>query len=163
MSLALRSLFWTIVFPGAVAGFIPWRYLGLQGILVDLSSPLHLLALACIVCGALALGACIVEFARSGHGTLAPMDPPTQLVVRGLYRYVRNPMYVGVAMILAGECALVASRGIIIYAVAWFGIVNGFVLVYEEPRLRQQFGASYDEYCRQTGRWIPSTLPQARS
>ena len=90
--LALRSLLWTILMPGIVAGYVPWRYFGLAAARIDWSDPLDLLGLVSMGAGVLLLAACIVEFARSGRGTLSPIDPPRHLVVRGLYRYVRNPM-----------------------------------------------------------------------
>ena len=101
------------------------------------------------------LGACILEFARSGRGTLSPVDPPRHLVVRGLYRYVRNPMYLSVTAIVLGEVLLSRSTALAVYWAIWFACVNLFVVGYEEPTLRRQFGASYDEYAGQVGRWIP--------
>lgn len=101
------------------------------------------------------LAACIVEFARSGHGTLSPVDPPRQLVVRGLYRHVRNPMYLAVTTILLGEVALTRSRDLALYGATWLVVVNLFVMGYEEPSLRRRFGASYDEYAGRVQRWIP--------
>jgi protein-S-isoprenylcysteine O-methyltransferase Ste14 len=108
-----------------------------------------------ILAGAALLVACIVEFARSGRGTLSPVDPPTHLVVRGLYRYVRNPMYLSVTAILLGEVMLTRSGALALYWLIWFVVVNAFVIGYEEPTLRVQFGESYDEYVRTVGRWIP--------
>jgi protein-S-isoprenylcysteine O-methyltransferase Ste14 len=105
--------------------------------------------------GALLLGACILEFARSGRGTLSPVDPPRHLVVRGLYRYVRNPMYLSVTAMLFGEMLLTRSAGLAAYWAIWFVCVNVFVMGDEEPALRRQFGASYDEYTRHVGRWTP--------
>ena len=84
------------------------------------------------------------------------MDPPRQLVVRGLYRYVRNPMYLSVTTILIGEALLVRSRQFLFYFFAWFVAVNMFVLGYEEPTLRRKFGASYDRYVESVNRWLPS-------
>ena len=92
------------------------------------------------------LGACVVEFARSGRGTLSPVDPPRHLVVRGLYRYVRNPMYLSVTAILLGEVLLTRSSALAIYWAVWFAVVNLFVIAYEEPWLRGRFGDSYAEY-----------------
>lgn len=155
VSLAFRSLFWTILLPGFFAGYLPWRYFGLREARVDWSSPLHMLALTCIGAGIVLLAACIVEFARSGRGTLSPADPPRHLVVRGLYRYVRNPMYLSVTMIVLGEALLARSQALAIYWTIWFACANLFVIGYEEPTLRRQFGASYDAYTRQVGRWIP--------
>ena len=122
---------------------------------VDLLSPACLLGLSCIALGAVLLAACIFEFVRSGRGTLSPVDPPRHLVVRGLYRYVRNPMYVSVAIIILGEALLTRSVALAIYLAVWFTGANLFVLGYEEPALRRRFGPSYDEYSRKVGRWIP--------
>ena len=108
-----------------------------------------------IVFGAVVLARCIWEFAATGGGTLAPVDPPKRLVVRGLYRYVRNPMYVGVSLILLGEAIVFWSLGLLVYAATYFVLVNIFVMAYEEPALRKQFGQSYVRYCRRVDRWLP--------
>jgi protein-S-isoprenylcysteine O-methyltransferase Ste14 len=105
--------------------------------------------------GVALLVTCIWEFAHSGRGTLSPADPPRELVVRGLYRLVRNPMYLSVTMILLGEVVLTRSRGLFLYWLVWFVVVNLFVIGHEEPYLRNRFGDSYDQYRRRTGRWIP--------
>jgi protein-S-isoprenylcysteine O-methyltransferase Ste14 len=154
--LALRSLLWTLLLPGVMAGFIPWRYLGVGRAQVQWQNPRHLAALAIIASGVSLLATCIWEFARSGRGTLSPVDPPKHLVVRGLYRYVRNPMYLAVTLIVLGEALLLASLNLLLYWAFFFGVVNLFVMGYEEPTLREQFGAEYDEYTRRVGRWIPS-------
>src|SRR5881397_299046 len=146
--LALRSLLWTILLPGVFAGYVPWRFFGLARTQFDLTSPTQLLGLVCIGLGVTLLAACIFEFARSGRGTLSPLDAPRILVVQGLYKYVRNPMYLSVTMILLGEALVTASRALAIYWACWFVWVNVFVLAYEEPALRRQFGASYDDYAR---------------
>jgi protein-S-isoprenylcysteine O-methyltransferase Ste14 len=153
--LALRSLFWTIVFPGFFAGYLPWRFFGLRDVVVDLRIPLHWAGLFLICLGAALLAACIFEFARTGRGTLAPVDPPSVLVVRGLYRYVRNPMYLSVTLIVWGEILLTRSAAMFGYWIVWFGAANLFVLGYEEPALRRQFGSDYDRYVAKVGRWFP--------
>jgi protein-S-isoprenylcysteine O-methyltransferase Ste14 len=153
--LAARSLLWTILLPGLFAGYVPWRYFGLSTVHVSLSDPVQLLGLLLTGAGAVLLTACIVEFARSGRGTLSPVDPPRHLVVRGLYRYVRNPMYLSVKAIVLGEVVLTRSMALAVYWAVWFACVNLFVIGYEEPTLRRQFGASYDEYVKRVGRWIP--------
>ena len=122
----------------------------------DLRNLAHLTGLLCIGLGAALLAACIVEFARSGRGTLAPVDPPRELVVRGLYRYVRNPMYLSVTTIILGELLLTGSRALVVYWMIWFAAVNLFVSGYEEPTLRRRFGASYDRYTQRVGRWLPT-------
>jgi len=153
--LAIRSLLWTILLPGVVAGYVPWRYFGLHELVVAWNDPVVWVALAFMLAGALLLAACIVEFARSGRGTLSPVDPPRQLVVRGLYRYVRNPMYLSVTMIVLGEAVLARSRALAVYWAVFFAAANLFVIGYEEPSLRAQFGQSYDDYTAHVRRWIP--------
>lgn len=155
VTLALRSLLWTILLPGVVAGYIPWRFYGLSQLHPDLRSPLDLFGLLLIMVGAVLLGACIVQFATRGRGTLSPVDPPKELVVLGLYRYVRNPMYVSVSTIVLGEALLARSLALLFYWAIFFTAANLFVLLYEEPALRRHFGESYERYTRQVGRWLP--------
>ena len=153
--LAFRSLAWAVLVPGLFAGYLPWRFFGLSQLDFNFGNPFHLLGLLCIGLGAALLAACIWEFARSGRGTLAPIDPPRELVVRGLYRYVRNPMYLSVTTIVLGELLLTRSRTLLAYWAIWFAAVNLFVIAYEEPTLRHRFGESYERYCQTVGRWIP--------
>jgi protein-S-isoprenylcysteine O-methyltransferase Ste14 len=120
-----------------------------------LLQPAHLLGLGCIGLGAGLLAACIWEFARSGRGTLSPVDPPRELVIRGLYRYVRNPMYLSVTTIILGELLLTRSQALLAYWALWFLAANLFVIGYEEPTLRRRFGAPYEQYISQVGRWLP--------
>jgi protein-S-isoprenylcysteine O-methyltransferase Ste14 len=153
--LGARSLLWIALLPGLVAGYVPWRFFGLGNVRLDVHNPVQLLGLLGIGAGAALLGMSVWEFASSGRGTLSPVDPPQELVVRGLYRYVRNPMYLGVTTMLLGEALLGRSRGLLIYWAAWFALANFFVLLYEEPALRRRFGPSYDEYARRVSRWLP--------
>ena len=151
----LRSLLWTLLLPGVLAGFVPWRYFGLNALVFDAAHPAHWAGLTGILLGAALLAACVFEFARSGNGTLVPIDAPRALVVQGLYRYVRNPMYLSVTLILLGEALLAWSGALLLYWAAWFVGVNLFVLGYEEPTLRRRFGEAYQGYCRRVHRWIP--------
>ena len=155
MLLALRSLLWTILLPGMVAGFIPWRFFGVSQARLDFANPIDLLALLIIAAGVALLAVCIWEFASRGRGTLSPADPPTELVVQGLYRYVRNPMYVAVSAIVLGEALLARSTALLVYWAVFFTLVNVFVRFYEEPALRRQFGESYERYTQRVGRWLP--------
>jgi protein-S-isoprenylcysteine O-methyltransferase Ste14 len=98
---------------------------------------------------------CALDFAFAGHGTPAPIDPPKLLVVRGLYRYARNPMYISVLLVLFGESALFRSWTLCRYALVVWGGFQLFVLLYEEPTLREKFGASYEDYCKRVNRWLP--------
>ena len=159
--LALRSLVWTVALPGMVAGYVPWRYVGLAHATISGRDPIQWVGLVLVVLGAGVLATCIWEFARSGRGTLAPVDPPKHLVVEGLYRYVRNPMYVGVTTILLGELAIAQTSALAVYCACWLVAVNLFIIGYEEPTLRRQFGASYEEYTKSVRRWIPR-LPRER-
>jgi protein-S-isoprenylcysteine O-methyltransferase Ste14 len=155
VSLAARSLLWTVLLPGIFAGYLPWRFFGLGQITWRSLSLASLPGLVVTVLGVALLAACIIEFARRGRGTLSPLDPPRHLVVSGLYRYVRNPMYLSVTTIVLGEVLLTASVALTVYWVIWFACVNLFVIGYEEPTLREQFGKEYDDYARHVGRWMP--------
>jgi protein-S-isoprenylcysteine O-methyltransferase Ste14 len=155
VSLLLRSLLWTLLLPGFVAGYIPWVFFGLPNARIIPVTPWTVLGFIFIAAGVVLLTACIFEFARSGRGTLSPIDPPRQLVVRGLYHYVRNPMYLSVTCIVLGEALLLRSQALFVYWLSWFLLVNVFVIAYEEPALRRHFGASYDDYARAVGRWVP--------
>ena len=154
--LALRSVLWTVLLPGFFAGYVPYRYFGLAEVPLDHTRPDHIAGLLLMGVGIALLAACIFEFARSGRGTLSPVDPPRELVVRGLYRYVRNPMYLAVTTIVLGEVLLTRSVDLAVYWVIWFAAANVFVMTYEEPALQAQFGESYDAYRQRVGRWIPS-------
>jgi protein-S-isoprenylcysteine O-methyltransferase Ste14 len=154
--LAVRSLIWTILLPGVMAGYLPWRFFGLSEATPQLRNPVDVLGLVAMAIGVVLLGACILEFGRSGRGTLAPLDPPKELVVQGLYRFVRNPMYLSVMTILIGECLLTRSLPMLEFAAGFLVVVNLFVIGYEEPTLRREFGDSYERYTRRVGRWIPS-------
>ena len=94
-------------------------------------------------------------FAFIGRGTPAPIAPTKKLVVRGLHRFVRNPMYIGVALILGGQAWLFHSIHLAIYLLIFVLIVHAFVLFYEEPALRRQFGGEYEDYKHRVPRWIP--------
>lgn len=99
---------------------------------------------------------CVWEFATRGHGTPAPIDPPKHLVITGLYRYVRNPMYTGLIVWLVGLSILYESWTMLAYAGAVCAIFNAAVFLYEEPTLRRQFGDAYVDYCKSTPRWAPN-------
>jgi protein-S-isoprenylcysteine O-methyltransferase Ste14 len=116
----------------------------------------------------IALGAafycwCAWEFASAGRGTPAPIDPPKLLVARGLYRVVRNPMYVGVLLVLLGESLVFGSWDLLRYAVLVWLCFHLFVVLYEEPALRRKFGASYEDYCQRVWRWTLQLPPRGRT
>jgi protein-S-isoprenylcysteine O-methyltransferase Ste14 len=99
---------------------------------------------------------CVLTFVFAGRGTPAPFDPPRRLVVRGPYRVVRNPMYLGAALLLAGSALFHRSLVILAYAGAFLLILHFFVVGYEEPALRRTFGADYEGYRARVSRWLPS-------
>ncbi len=98
---------------------------------------------------------CVWDFATFGRGTPAPIDAPRRLVVRGLYRHVRNPMYVGVLLVIAGWAILFQSARVLGYGATAALFFHLFVVAVEEPTLRGKFGRSYEQYCRDVGRWVP--------
>ena len=152
--LALRAIFFLLLLPGMVAGYIPLRILQSTGQMRVPGLSLALMAAAVIAAtGVAVLLKCIWDFFATGKGTLAPVDPPKQLVVGGLYRYTRNPMYNGVFAILIGEAWLFTSVWLIGYALAVLGIFHLFVVLYEEPALEKSFGASYRIYRHAVPRW----------
>lgn len=150
---ALKSLLFLILAPGMVAGYIPLVLLsnGPQietGFFAYLAFPLWLI-------GGVILLWSFWNFFHEGRGTPAPMDPPKELVADGFYRYVRNPMYVGIFLILAGHFLWFGYWSLLIYILIAFVVIHLFVTVYEEPTLKRKFGSSYDDYLRRVPRWIP--------
>lgn len=161
--LGARSLLWLVLLPGVVAGWVPWRTFGLDRLRLDLSRPEHAAGLAAVAAGAALLVACVWEFARRGRGTLAPLDPPRDLVVRGPYRFVRNPMYLSVVTIVLGEALMAGSRALLLYGAGFAVLATLMVMGYEEPGLRGRFGASYVAYCGRVRRWLPRLRPDRRN
>lgn len=156
MVLLLKNLLFTVLAPGTVAICIPLliareRSAG-SGAWVVAASALFLL-------GAAIYSWCVWDFATFGRGTPAPMDAPKKLVVRGLYRYTRNPMYVGVLTVILGWALLFKAAGVVLYALCVWLCFHLFVLLYEEPHLRDLFGGPYVEYCARVGRWLPRIGP----
>jgi protein-S-isoprenylcysteine O-methyltransferase Ste14 len=125
------------------------------------TSPWRWIAVVPSVLGFAVALRCVWDFGRTGHGTPAPILPPTKLVVVGLYRYVRNPMYVGFLVGWVGLWVVFGRASVAAIAVACAVVVgvNLFVAFYEEPTLRRMFGAEYEEYCRNVRRWIPRRRP----
>ena len=152
--LALRALFFVVLLPGTVAGYVPYQLLLASGQsrlpAIDLSTVCAYLLAAL---GALVLLRCVWDFFAAGKGTLAPVDPPRFLVVRGLYRYTRNPMYNGVLAVLLGEAWLFGSTSLVEYTLVVAVAFHLFVVLYEEPTLETAFEASYRAYRQAVPRW----------
>ncbi|HVO36183.1 MAG TPA: isoprenylcysteine carboxylmethyltransferase family protein, partial [Gemmatimonadales bacterium] len=98
---------------------------------------------------------CVFAFALVGRGTPAPFDPPRRLVVRGPYRRVRNPMYIGAAVALGAAALFYQSFALLAFTAGFLLVTHLFVVGYEEPTLRRLFGAEYEAYCREVRRWWP--------
>ena len=112
-----------------------------------------------VVLGLVLVARTIALFASVGDGTLAPWDVTQRLVVRGPYRYVRNPMISGVFAILLGEAAALGSTGLFVWALAVFAVNALYLPLVEEPSLRRRFGPEYDRYRQNVPRWIPRLRP----
>jgi protein-S-isoprenylcysteine O-methyltransferase Ste14 len=112
-----------------------------------------------IVAGLMIMGLTISSFIRIGKGTLAPWSPTKKLVVVGLYRYVRNPMILGVFTILLGETTCIWSLALLQWSAAFFVINTIYFILYEEPGLEKRFGDDYLNYKKRVSRWLPSLTP----
>ena len=150
---ALKSLLFFLLAPGMVAGFIPLALLrsgskAQTGFLAYLAFPLWLIGVVVLVW-------CFWDFLVKGKGTPAPIEPPKELVVSGLYKYVRNPMYVGILLVILGHFLWFGYWNLLIYAAVVFAAFSAFVIFYEEPTLKRNFGAAYEDYLKRVPRWIP--------
>lgn len=156
----IGSVIFFFVAPFTLAGVVPWLITGWQVKVAAFALPVSQgvgAALAAI--GALMLIDSFARFALKGLGTPAPVFPPKHLVVGGLYRYVRNPMYVGVVAAILGQALMFASPALLIYGLfIWLGFAL-FVVGYEEPTLRDTFGSEYEDFCKNVPRWIPRLTP----
>jgi protein-S-isoprenylcysteine O-methyltransferase Ste14 len=155
-SLLLRNLFFTILQPGVVAGLIPYLLLKDKWDTI-FATPFHIHQFAALLVfglGLMIMLYCIYMFAKIGRGTLSPADQTKELVIEGLYRYSRNPMYVGVILMLIGEAWFASADILWFYAGGIFGVFHLFILLIEEPRLKRDFAEAYAVYCRKVGRWI---------
>jgi protein-S-isoprenylcysteine O-methyltransferase Ste14 len=148
------------VAPGVVAGLIPWVLTRWEaGDSRVFWWPLRALGAALLVAGAAVLVHAFARFVREGLGTPAPVAPPERLVVGGLYRNVRNPMYVAILAAIVGQGLLLARPVLLVYAAAVMVAFVAFVRGYEEPTLARRFGAEYDAYRRAVPGWWPRVKP----
>jgi protein-S-isoprenylcysteine O-methyltransferase Ste14 len=150
------SVIWLVIAPGTVSGLLPWWLTGWRG--RGLGSwwlPLQVLGFALIAAGVAVLLQAFARFAREGRGTPVPVAAPEQLVVGGLYRHVRNPMYVAVVAVIVGQVLVLARFELLWYAGLVAAVSAAFVHLYEEPALRRRFGTGYDEYRRGVPAWLP--------
>jgi protein-S-isoprenylcysteine O-methyltransferase Ste14 len=146
--------------PGTVAGLVPWLLTRWQpGAPLSAWWPLRVAGAMLILAGAAVLISAFVRFVVEGFGTPAPVAPTANLVVGGLYRYVRNPMYLAVSATILGQALLLWRAGLLVYAAVIVAAFVLFVLGYEQPTLSEQFGASYEAYRRAVPGWWPRLRP----
>jgi protein-S-isoprenylcysteine O-methyltransferase Ste14 len=150
--LLVSAAFFTLIEPVAVTVLVPWLLLPAHP--VTATGAVFVFGVVPMVCGALIYIRCAADFIFAGRGTPAPYDPPVFLVERGLYRYTRNPMYVGVVGAVAGEALLFHSVSLAVYAAVLLAGFHLRVVFYEERVLRKTFGGLYDDYCRRVPRWL---------
>ena len=156
-----RHVLAALLLPGTVTIPIPAVLLAIGGAhvgwgLTGLPALLPVVVGAALILMGVAVWYATVRlFAREGKGTLAPWDPTRKLVVRGPYRYVRNPMITGVLLVLLGEAALFGSWPVLVWAVGFFAVNCVWFPLVEEPALVKRFGPEYEEYRRAVPRWIP--------
>jgi protein-S-isoprenylcysteine O-methyltransferase Ste14 len=149
-----KSLLFLFLAPGILGWLLPLTVF--QG-----GPQLHMgifsyLAFPVWIAGILILLWCFWDFAHKGFGTPVPIDPPRKLVISGLYRFVRNPMYAGVLLTIGGHFLWLGYWILLGYAGIFFLVVHAFVTLYEEPDLKERFGPEYESYLRKVPRWIPT-------
>jgi protein-S-isoprenylcysteine O-methyltransferase Ste14 len=160
-SAAAGSALFFAVAPGVVAGVVPWLITGWE-VEAEWWAPLRVAGATLVVAAAAVLVHAFARFVVEGLGTPAPVAPTERLVVGGLYRHVRNPMYIAVVATIVGQALLLGSGALLVYAaVAWAGMA-AFVRFYEEPTLARRYGAEYESYRRAVPAWLPRPRRQPR-
>jgi protein-S-isoprenylcysteine O-methyltransferase Ste14 len=145
---ALGSTAFFFAAPCVVGGLVPWAVSGW-------AAPRFWPGFVVVAAGAFVVLRAFVRFVREGHGTPAPVAPTDALVVGGDYRFVRNPMYVGVVTAILGQALLFLDPWVLAYGVLAWAVMASFVRFYEEPVLRERYGRQYEEYCRTVPAWLP--------
>ncbi|MGH7898730.1 MAG: methyltransferase family protein [Candidatus Binatia bacterium] len=162
MVLFLKNLLFTVLVPGTFAAYLPLRIVQERS---APAGPLFVLGCLAIAVGTSIYAWCVWDFATFGRGTPAPIDAPKKLVVRGLYRYTRNPMYCGVLTVIFGWALVFRAPEIAAYGLIVWACFHSFVVLYEEPHLRSEFGPEYEAYSTRVRRWLPGfrdrTAPRA--
>ena len=147
-----------VIAPGVVAGLVPWWLTGWRaGVAVP--APVRVTGGVMAAAGAVTLIGSFAQFATEGRGTPAPPAPTEQLVVRGPYRYVRNPMYLAVLAVITGQALLLGRPVLLGYAAGVDAAFTGFVYGYEQPALARRYGAQYQAYRRAVPGWWPRLRP----
>jgi protein-S-isoprenylcysteine O-methyltransferase Ste14 len=152
--LVCKIILFTVLIPGSVIVYIP--YLIVKG---SYQTNLLLPASLFMLSGIAIYLRCAYDFAVEGLGTPAPVDPPKKLVVTGLYRWNRNPMYLGMLLVLLSECLMFLKADLLLYTAVVAIIFNIFVVFYEEPLLLEKFAEPYTDYCNKVPRWFIALKP----
>jgi protein-S-isoprenylcysteine O-methyltransferase Ste14 len=155
------SLFFALA-PGVVAGVVPWALTRWQAADPPWPVPVRAIGVVVLVVSAAVLGQAFVRFVREGRGTPAPVGPTEHLVVGGLYRHVRNPMYLAVVGAVVGQALLLGRPVLLVYAALVGAAMALFVRVYEEPVLAARYGEQYRAYCEAVPGWVPRRRPWTR-
>ncbi len=157
MFVLVRTLTYATLFIALVLIYVPGRLLSWSGIVRPASIEVQqIVGMAIGIAGAIIALWCVFTFAFIGRGTPAPFDPPRRLVIQGPYHFVRNPMYIGAGLALAGAALFYESMPLLGYTVFFFLVTHLSVVWYEEPALRRTFGQEYETYCRRVKRWWPN-------
>lgn len=160
MKILFRTIIFSILVPGTVGGWAPYwiAHSCLDGLMLGKamgSMVTDVVGIFFTAIGALIYLWCAYDFVFIGRGTPAPFEPPKTLVIRGLYRFVRNPMYVGILLATIGQGFIFGSPAVFIYAFLIFIMFHSFVVLYEEPVLNKMFGYDYTAYGKEVNRWLP--------
>ncbi len=156
MPVIFRAITYVTLFVGFLLIYLPARVLSWTGIgRPETIQWQQIVGLIAGSAGAVLALWCVGAFVRIGRGTPAPFDPPRRLVIRGPYRFVRNPMYIGAVLALGGAALYYASVSLMIYGAVFLLAAHFLVVLYEEPHLRRVFGPEYESYCHRVRRWLP--------
>jgi protein-S-isoprenylcysteine O-methyltransferase Ste14 len=154
---AVGSLIFLVTEPGLMGGLVPYWLTGWDS--KDPPVALKVAGAVALLAGLAVLALTVIRFVVEGLGTPAPVAPTQNLVVGGLYRFVRNPMYVAVIAIILGQAAILGRPVLLVYAAIFWAVVASFVRFYEEPALAERYGAQYAAYRRAVRAWWPRVTP----
>jgi protein-S-isoprenylcysteine O-methyltransferase Ste14 len=155
--MAIGSAIWFCLAPAVVAGVVPWALTGWR--VGGTWPPLQVLGVLLVLAGTAVLLDAFTRFVKEGEGTPAPVAPPSRLVVGGLYRFVRNPMYLAVVLVIVGQALILGRLGLWLYAIGTWLVTAAFVRWIEEPTLHARFGTHYEMYRRAVPAWVPRRRP----
>ena len=154
----MKAVAFTLAVPGIVAGAAPYLLDAILGDRELVIGPLRYAGWILVTAGIAGYVWCARDFVRIGRGTPAPIDAPQELVIQGLYRWSRNPMYVSVLLVVFGQAMILESLAVVAYGIVLWAAFHTFVRWYEEPRLTRQFGGLYERYRAAVPRWLGRPL-----